>query len=344
MTLKPPAYLLEQVTHFFGDKKVLDIDHLEILCGSITGLMGPNGSGKTTLLKLLAFAMRPGAGSICFNGRPEYPFSPRIRSRVTLVTQKPYLLKRTVFENISYGLTIRQDTTDLKNRVRAAMDSVGLAFDQFASRKWHELSGGEAQRVALAARLILKPEVLLLDEPVASVDTRSAALIRTASLEARQNWGTTLVIASHDLTWLFDSTDTQISISNGTIFATGQEIIIPGPYTRGKEPDRGPVKQLGNSQAICLPAMTSSKKTAVIQRKNIHLAVPGKNHRDCDNRITGQVQSMHLTGQHRQIMTTIAMGGMTVMLGIAPDQSAALALQPGKPVTLLFSSRDILWR
>ena len=344
MTRHPPAYRLEQVAHFYGDKQVLEIGLLEIPKGSITGLMGPNGSGKSTLLKLLAFAMRPTSGCINFNGRPEYPFSPKIRSKVTLVTQKPYLLKRTVFENITYGLKIRQDKSDLTHRVHLAMDSVGLSFDRFAFRQWHELSGGEAQRVALAARLILKPDVLLLDEPVASVDTRSAALIRTAALGARQDWGTTLIIASHDLAWLFDCSDTQISISSGTLFATGREIIIPGPYVRKNDGSQTWIKQLDDGQAIVLPPMAGAAKTAVLRRENIGLAMTGQTGPGADNRITGQVQSMHLTGQHRQIMTVIAMGGMTVMLALSPDQAAALALQPGKPVTLLFSSKQIAVR
>jgi tungstate transport system ATP-binding protein len=354
MNRHPPAYRLEQVSHFYGGKQVLDINALEIARGSITGLMGPNGSGKSTLLKLLAFTMRPTSGCIRFNGRPEYPFSKNIRSSVTLVTQKPYLLKRTVFDNIAYGLKIRQDTRDLTQRIHDAMESVGLAFDRFASRQWHELSGGEAQRVALAARLILDPEVLLLDEPVASVDTRSAALIRTAALAARENRGTTLVIASHDLAWLFDCSDTQISISNGTLFATGREIIIPGPYVSKDDGSHTWIRQLDDGQTILLPAMKGVPKTAVIKQQHLALTVPGNTDnragirdnsdnraRNIDNRITGRVQSMHLTGQDRQIMTAIAMGGMTVLVGIDMDQAAALSLQPGTPVTLLFSSNQI---
>jgi hypothetical protein len=72
--------------------------------------------------------------------------------------------------------------------------------------------------------LILKPDILLLDEPVASVDTKSATLIREASLRARDDWGTTLVIASHDLTWLFSVTDQQVSLLDGKLFATGQDM------------------------------------------------------------------------------------------------------------------------
>jgi tungstate transport system ATP-binding protein len=92
---------------------------------------------------------------------------------------------------------------------------LGLDPDTFARRQWDELSGGEAQRVALAARLVLNPRVLLLDEPTASVDARSSELIRSASLRARNDWGTTLVIASHDREWLYDVCDEVLHLFKG---------------------------------------------------------------------------------------------------------------------------------
>ncbi|MEX1301994.1 MAG: ATP-binding cassette domain-containing protein [Desulfotignum sp.] len=344
MTLAPPTYRLEQITHFYGDKQVLDIADLEIPQGSITGLMGPNGSGKSTLLKILAFAMRPTSGRVRFNGKPRYPFSSEISGKVTLVTQKPYLLKRSVFSNIAYGLKLRHTPRNLKQRVENAMAEVGLDFDRFAFRQSHELSGGEAQRVALAARLILEPEVLLLDEPVASVDAQSAALIRKASLGARENRGTTVIITSHDLAWLFTCSDTQLTINNGALFATGREIIIPGPYARENHDPQAWTRQLDDGQTIVLPAAASPEKTAVIQRKHIRLTRSENTGSTADNRINGQVQSMYMTGQHREIMTTINAGGLSFMLGMTPGQAGRLDLQPGIPVALEFSSEDIFWQ
>lgn len=340
MTSTPPAYRLDNVTHFYGDKQVLDISHLEIPKGAIIGLMGPNGSGKSTLLKILAFAMRPSSGHVWFNGTPQYPFSEAIQGKVSLVTQKPYLLKRSVFDNIAYGLKIRRPPRNLKQRVEQAMAEVGLDFDRFAYRQWHELSGGEAQRVALAARLILRPEVLLLDEPVASVDTGSAALIRNASLAARQNRGTTLIITSHDLPWLLTCSDTQLSINNGALFAAGQEITIPGPYNHVRPKW---TRQLDDGQVILLPAPDSLEKTAVIHRKDIRITGPENKEQSPENQIRGKVQSMYMTGQHGDIMTTIDAGGISFMLGMAPGQTAELNLQPGTLVTLAFNSCDIRW-
>ena len=84
-------------------------------------------------------------------------------------------------------------------------------------RKWNQLSGGEAQRVAMAARLILSPQVLLLDEPTASVDIESADMIRKAAVIARKQWHSTILIASHDQNWLNGVCDNYIHMFKGTI-------------------------------------------------------------------------------------------------------------------------------
>ena len=103
-------------------------------------------------------------------------------------------------KNIAYGLKIRGESVDLKVKLKR-LSLVGLDKN-FSNRKWNQLSGGEAQRVALASRLILKPKVLILDEPTVGVDTNSAQLIKDAILLAKQKYNTTIFISSHDYTWL----------------------------------------------------------------------------------------------------------------------------------------------
>ena len=190
----PPIYRIRRLIRRYNGQTALGVDDLALAPATITGLIGPNGSGKSTLLGLLAFVDRPSEGEILYQGRPAEPFSPEIRFQVTLLTQEPYLLKRSVFDNIAYGLRLRKETDHLRRRVFAAMEQVGLSPEAFSRRRWYELSGGEAQRVALAARLVLCPRVLLLDEPTASVDADSALRIKRAALAARERWGTTLVI------------------------------------------------------------------------------------------------------------------------------------------------------
>ncbi len=347
MTNLHPAYHLKDIRHYYGSKKVLDIDDLKIETGSITGILGPNGSGKSTLLKLLAFARKPTTGQVFYKGRPEVPFSPTVRSKVTLLTQKPYLLKRTVFENIAYGLKIRNDKKNLEHRVKKALLNVGLDYQSFAPRKWHELSGGEAQRVAMAARLILKPEILLLDEPIASVDTKSAKLIRQASINARDNWGTTLVIVSHDVQWLYSISDTQIAIFKGTIFSTGMENIITGPF---EKPDKKTVvKILGDRQRITLKAPAQDSDTAVIRKKNIsidpekHSCTGMDNQSGTSNQLSGHIVSMLLEKKSGHIMTAISIRDLSFTLRLSPHQIRNLDLYPGKSIVLKFHSNNVEW-
>jgi tungstate transport system ATP-binding protein len=214
--MKERLYHLKNLTQVYGDRTVLDVDRLDIQIGTITGLIGPNGSGKSTLMRILALLEQPAAGQITFQGQPLTKVPLDLRRQVTMLSQEPYLLKRSVQANVSYGLKLR-GISDTRQQVSRALEKVGLDPKRFAQRSWRELSGGEAQRVALAARLVLKPQVLLLDEPTASVDRETSGLIRHAALDARNRWGTTLIIISHQLTWLRQIADRILSMDYGRL-------------------------------------------------------------------------------------------------------------------------------
>lgn len=213
-----PLYEFENVVQRYGEREVLSVPDLSIGERQIVGLAGHNGSGKSTLMRLLAFLERPTSGVIRFRGKERIAGENGVRREVTLLTQEPYLLKRSVAANVAYGLKVR-GASNRREQVEKALDMVGLPPDIFYGRSWLELSGGEAQRVALAARLALEPRVLLMDEPTASLDEESAELIRDAALDARERWGTTLVVVSHDMTWLESISDTVVRFKQGRIVA-----------------------------------------------------------------------------------------------------------------------------
>jgi len=127
-------YQIHNMDHFYGDKQVLSIDEISIPTATIAGIIGPNGSGKSTLLKLLSFMEAPTYGTILFNGQKAEPFSKDVRLKVALLPQEPYLMHRTVFENVAYGLKIRKKTRRLSSQVKQALGQVGLAPDDFAKR------------------------------------------------------------------------------------------------------------------------------------------------------------------------------------------------------------------
>lgn len=203
-----------------GQGVVLKVPHLDIARGSILGLVGHNGSGKSTLLKLLGFLLIQSAGTLSFDGALVDACAQRsghlLRRKAVLLGQDTCLLKRSVASNVAYGLKLRGLPAP-DAAIAAALAQVGLDFSAYARRPWRQLSGGEARRVALAARLVLAPTAFLLDEPTAGLDRASTEHVKTAVMAARASRGATLVIASHDLDWLSSCADTVLTLEEGRI-------------------------------------------------------------------------------------------------------------------------------
>ncbi|NLD73184.1 MAG: phosphate ABC transporter ATP-binding protein [Chloroflexi bacterium] len=191
-------YVLDQIKVAYEGRVVLDIDRLHIEQGEVLGVVGPSGAGKSTLLRLLNFLEAPTEGIIQFRG---YSFADgrrmplTLRRRVTTVFQRALLLNRSVWSNVAYGLRLRGHR-DGRTMIEDALDRVGLR-DQ-AGQRASTLSGGEAQRVALARAIVLRPEVLLLDEPTANLDPYNVAQIEGIVQELNDDYGTTIVLVTHN--------------------------------------------------------------------------------------------------------------------------------------------------
>ena len=192
-------YRLNSIRKCYGSSVVLDIDGLTIVDSRLYTLIGANGAGKSTLLNILAFLSPPTAGEIFYAGKRvdwNHGSVEEPRRKVTLLHQSPYLFEGTVHANVAFGLKARGiPGEDRRAIVEKALDIVGL--QGFGDRKSRELSGGETQRVAMARALALKPEVLLLDEPLANIDRETTGLLEgvIASLPAQ---GTTVVMTTHN--------------------------------------------------------------------------------------------------------------------------------------------------
>jgi tungstate transport system ATP-binding protein len=192
-------YRLQNVAKEYDGRSVLQVDHLKIRRGEVFSLVGPSGAGKSTLLRLLNFLEPPSAGRIRFldlEFGPNQPMPLRYRRRVTTVFQRPILLNRSVKANVSYGLKLR-GRDDPRRAVEQALKEVGLI--DLARQRARTLSGGEAQRVALARAIVLKPDVLLLDEPTANLDPYNVGLIEEIALTLNRERGTTLVLVTHNV-------------------------------------------------------------------------------------------------------------------------------------------------
>ena len=180
------------------DEFTLQIERLELLSGQVYLLHGSNGAGKSTLLHVLALLLTPQGGTFNFQGIDvnSAQTRSRLRKQITLVEQNPFLFNTSVYENLAFGLRLRDVRGELqRRRITQALQAVDLA--EFAERRAQELSGGETRRVALARAMILRPQLLLLDEPTAGLD-RDVLPIFERCLTALAAQGTTVVIAGHD--------------------------------------------------------------------------------------------------------------------------------------------------
>ena len=193
------VYQLRGVTKEYNGRGVLQIDSLDISQGEILALVGPSGAGKSTLLRLLNFLEPPTNGTIRFletEFSSSQPMPMKLRRRVTTVFQRPLLLNRSVWANVSYGLRLR-GRRNSAHQIETALEQVGLRdMDRQGART---LSGGEAQRVALARAMVLQPDVLLLDEPTANLDPYNVGLIEDTVRALNDERGTTLVLVTHNV-------------------------------------------------------------------------------------------------------------------------------------------------
>jgi len=175
----------------------VEVDRLEVPSGRTVAILGPSGSGKSTLLSMLGLLERPDTGRILLDGRPVTTADRRARLAMAAVFQRPYLLKGSVADNVAYGLKLRRvSLAERAVRVENALARVGL--ESFRDRSATTLSGGEAQRVALARALVLQPQVLLLDEPLASLDPLLKRRLVADFATILRKEAVTVVYVTHD--------------------------------------------------------------------------------------------------------------------------------------------------
>jgi tungstate transport system ATP-binding protein len=174
------------------------IDSLQLDSGRLYLLQGPNGAGKSTLLQLLALLLFPERGRLQFNGRLVAGAGERqrLRRQITLVEQSPFLFDTSVYQNLAFGLRLRDVRGDLQRR-RITQALLAVDLEGFEPRSARALSGGETRRVALARALVLRPQLLLLDEPTAGLDRETLPIFERCLVEL-PGQGTTVVIAGHD--------------------------------------------------------------------------------------------------------------------------------------------------
>jgi len=195
---------------------------ISVPAGSVTAIVGPNGSGKTTLLHLVAGLLRPTSGSVRVGDRTLSDTGrvvPTHRRRVALLTQRSSLFPHlTVLENVAFAPTA-SGASRAAARVRALQELAGVGCADLASRRAHELSGGQAQRIAIARALAGDPLVVLLDEPMAGLDVAVATEIRHVLAERLR--GRTALFVTHEVLDLWTIADRVAVVDAGKVVESG---------------------------------------------------------------------------------------------------------------------------
>lgn len=192
-----PIISIRNVTKRFGAVAAVDDVSLDIMEGEFFVLLGPSGCGKTTLLRMIAGFEIPTEGQIIIDGQDMAHVPPNKRP-VNMVFQSYAVFPHmTVSQNVAYGLKIaRVSAADVRTRVEEALALVKL--DGLGARRPDQLSGGQRQRVALARSLVMRPKVLLLDEPLSALDAKLRAAMQFELADLQEQVGITFVTVTHD--------------------------------------------------------------------------------------------------------------------------------------------------
>ena len=204
--------------------RAVDGIDLAIADGEVMALVGPSGCGKTTTLQLLAGFLKPDAGTITVGDRvvsSAKSVIPPERRRMSLIFQSYAVWPhKTVFENVAYGLRVQKcSRSEIEDRVREVLRSVRMT--DLAERYPSELSGGQQQRVALARAVVVKPETLLLDEPLSNLDANLREEMRFEIRRIHDATGITMVYVTHDQTEAMVAADRIALMRNGKIAQVG---------------------------------------------------------------------------------------------------------------------------
>lgn len=216
---------LTHITHAFGDRKVLSDVTISFKKNSITAVLGKSGSGKSTLLQIINGMIRPLEGNVFFKGTPlAYDKIHMLRLQMGYVVQQVGLFPHmTILDNISLlGKISKRPKNEIRERVKELMDMVRLPLS-YLEKYPHQLSGGEQQRAGLCRAMLLRPPLLLMDEPFASLDYGTKQGIYYHLLDIQKKESRTIVIVTHDWEESVKLGDHFIWIANGKIRANADK-------------------------------------------------------------------------------------------------------------------------
>ncbi len=283
-------FTLKQLVKKYDGAEVLSIEDMSIPGGEICCISGPNGAGKTTFLEILAGLQHPTSGQILFRGQP---LNDSAKGKIIMVLQNPVMFNTTVQANLAFGLKVKGTPhKDHDQLISTTLDL--LEIGHLKKRKANQLSGGEKQRVAIARALVLEPEVLIMDEPTAGLDTSARAGLIEIIKRIDKIKNITSIIASHDRDFLLSLAGTAFTLIRGKHAPISVENFLHGTVI-----EEG-VIELQNNVRFFAPTPHPGKINAVIAPENIVLSV-NPIESSMRNRFQGHVTRLEKDGDNIKV-------------------------------------------
>ncbi|MDK4701153.1 ABC transporter ATP-binding protein [Rhizobium sp. CNPSo 4062] len=345
-----------ELTHIkksFGDIQVVHDFNMKIEKGEFVSFLGPSGCGKTTVLRMIAGFETPTAGTLSINGKDQRALKPNQRN-IGMVFQAYALFPNmTVHDNVAFGLKVAgMAKPDIDKRVKEMLALIKL--DHLAGRYPYQMSGGQQQRVALARAIAVKPQVLLLDEPLSALDAKIRISLREEIRAIQQQLGITTVFVTHDQEEALSISDRIVVMNAGRADQIGTPFeIYNTPATRfvasfvgtlnlieGKVVDPDSNRIMIGDQGVTLKQSVTAYKpgdtvSLALRPEAGSLGESAKG----DTALTGEVSSAHFLGS--VIRTRMNVAGNTISFDMF-NSPGMMPPSVGEKVTLRFASSDLL--
>ncbi|MEK1864556.1 MAG: ABC transporter ATP-binding protein [Rhizobium leguminosarum] len=344
---------LSNIQKSFGQVQVVKNFNMNIEKGEFVSFLGPSGCGKTTVLRMIAGFETPTGGTLTINGKDQRPLKPNQRN-IGMVFQAYALFPNmTVHDNVAFGLKVAgAPKAEIDTRVKEMLGLIKL--DHLADRFPYQMSGGQQQRVALARALAVKPQVLLLDEPLSALDAKIRVSLREEIRQIQQSLGITTVFVTHDQEEALSISDRIVVMNGGKADQIGTPFeIYNTPATRFVasfvgtlnlieakvvDPDSNRI-QIGDQGVTLKQSVQAYKAGDTVQLALRPEAGSLAEGTQSDTALTGQVVSAHFLGS--VIRTRMNVGGNVISFDMfnSPGVTPPAA---GETVTLRFMAADLL--
>lgn len=351
---------LRGIRHFYDGRQVLDIEELEVREGEVLAVVGPNGSGKSTLLRVINMLEKPSGGEMTFwDGRRSSALGGGERRELMLqmamIFQEALIFKRSVRANLSYGLRRRKLGREEK-QARVEEMLAKLSLTEFADRDAMTLSGGEAQKVALGRAMVLRPRLLLMDEPLASLDVPSRKDLRGYIAGLVREMGVTAIYVSHDYHEVLEIADRLGVLIGGRLQQVGKPSEVFGRPASGAVADfLGAENLLEGEVTACRGGMAAvrvagldleglceqppgSRVKVLIHPEEVILLKGGGDAGSARNRLPARVKEVHVMGA----LVKVALDcGFPLVAYITRSSREEMGIEPGLALTAAIKATSI---